>query len=33
MVDSTQYLENAYIDLGTTTRLVVVWTLIHCSND
>lgn len=33
MVDSTQYLENACIDLGTTTRLVVVWTLIHCSND
>jgi len=30
---STQYLENAYVDVGTTARLVVVWTLIHCSND
>lgn len=33
MVDCTQHLENAYVDVGTTARLVVVWTLIHCSND
>lgn len=27
MVDSTQYLENAYVYVCTTTRLVAVWTL------